>query len=254
MGIQHLKELYSKTSKHSNYQVLSSRLRDLIGTGDLSVNSRSELPRLSYIAQRVDVAGKSICDIGGNTGFFTFELLDRGAKEALYFEGNVHHANFVREATAELQLLDRVQVKNQYFTFDDNSTCLEMRVDVLLLLNVLHHVGDDYGDQSMVMQRALEQIKESLLNIRDCAKTLIFQLGFNWKGNRELPLFKNGTKREMIDFIRSATAGVWNVDHIGIPTRKSGGIVYEDLSEQNIARDDSLGEFLNRPLFLLSRC
>lgn len=32
--------------------------------------------------------GKSVLDIGGNSGFFTFELIEKGAKKIHYYEGN----------------------------------------------------------------------------------------------------------------------------------------------------------------------
>jgi SAM-dependent methyltransferase len=217
------------------------------------VNSRWEEERLAYLLQHVDVTDKTVGDIGGNTGFFTFELIDQGAKDVYYFEGNQHHASFVAEAAAQLQLAERVHVANQYFSFDPESSDLEHRLDVLLLLNVLHHVGDDYGDQTMSAERGLDHISQSLRNIASCCQQLVFQLGFNWKGDRNACLFEHGTKAELIDFVRSAAAGIWNIDQIGIPVRVADKVVYQELNSQNIARDDSLGEFLNRPLFILSR-
>jgi hypothetical protein len=81
---------------------------------------------------------------------------------------------------------------------------------------------------------------------------LIFQMGFNWKGDIKQCLFSNGTKKEMIDFIKKGTENYWNIESIGIAQVDSNGsIVYEDLNENNIKRDDTLGEFLNRPIFIL---
>jgi len=253
MSAQRLEELYNNTSKHSNYQVLASRLRKLLNTSAFQVNSRWEGERLAYITQHVDVTGKVLGDIGGNTGFFTFELIEQGAKEVDYFEGNTHHANFVNEAASQLGLAEQVHVNKEYFSFEPGSPGLEHRVDVMLLLNVLHHVGDDYGDQAMSAQRGLDHIAQSLRNIATCCNQLVFQLGFNWKGDRDSCLFEHGTKAELIDFVESSVSGIWKTDHIGIPVRKADRIVYQELNSENIARDDSLGEFLNRPLFILSR-
>lgn len=253
MSVQRLEELYSNTSKHSNYQVLASRLRQLLGTDTLQVNSRWEEERLAFITQHVDVSGQVVGDIGGNTGFFTFELIDRGAKEVFYFEGNGHHAKFVSEAASQLGLSGQVHVANDYFDFESGPSEIENRMDVLLLLNVLHHVGDDYGDQVESIQRGREHIAQSLRNVAQCSRQLVFQLGFNWKGDRNLCLFEHGTKAELIEFVKSAVAGVWNIDQIGIAVGNDGKIAYRELDSDNIARDDSLGEFLNRPLFILSR-
>jgi hypothetical protein len=81
---------------------------------------------------------------------------------------------------------------------------------------------------------------------------MAFQMGFNWKGNRKLPLFDKGTKTEMIDFMKDSVEGYWAVERIWIAVRQpGGGIVYEPLSASNIQRENALGEFLNRPLFIL---
>ena len=81
--------------------------------------------------------------------------------------------------------------------------------------------------------------------------TLVFQLGFNWKGNRHACLFEHGTKAELIDFVTRGTAADWQVDAIGIAERHDGAVRYAPLSARNIVRDDALGEFLNRPIFVL---
>lgn len=39
---------------------------------------------------------------------------------------------------------------------------------------------------------------------------------------------------------------------VGIAQRSEGGLIeYIELNDENIKRDDSLGEFLNRPIFVL---
>jgi hypothetical protein len=118
---------------------------------------------------------------------------------------------------------------------------------------VLHHVGDDFGDSALDMATAKQQILDKLNWLSGFADTLVFQLGFCWKGNRKLLLFENGTKEEMIDFIEKGVKSTWNVQALGI-AEKTEGITYCKLTHENINRDDSLGEFLNRPLFILSRC
>ncbi len=80
---------------------------------------------------------------------------------------------------------------------------------------------------------------------------LAFQMGFCWKGNRNLPFFTKGTKGEMIHFILEGIQGFWEIMATGIPEKHGEEIVYCPLNAQNIQRNDSLGEFLNRPLFLL---
>jgi hypothetical protein len=80
---------------------------------------------------------------------------------------------------------------------------------------------------------------------------LVFQLGFNWKGNRNNGLFKNGTKRELIDFINQGIKGFWEIQTIGIAESVDNEYVFNDLNEINIQRNDEIGEFLNRPIIIL---
>ena len=65
-----------------------------------------------------------------------------------------------------------------------------------------------------------------------------------------MPLFDGGEKREMIEFITTGTADLWDLKDIGIAVSSDQGIVYEDLDSNNIQRMDELGEFLNRPVFI----
>lgn len=247
---QKLVELYNKASKHSNYQLLHPRLAGLFPHGEVQAKSRHEAERLAYFSRNVDLENKVVADVGGNTGYFTFGVLDHGAMHVNYFEGNLEHALFVETAAKQLSLSDRITVNARYVDFAHEG--IGCSADVILLLNVLHHVGDDYGSTSFDRADALAHISASLRNLARQAQFLIFQLGFNWKGDRNLPLFEHGTKAEMIRFVRTACNRAWEVNKIGVAQREHQGIVYRDLDSKNVERDDSLGEFLNRPVFILS--
>jgi hypothetical protein len=90
-------EHYSKTSKHSNYQILPDRLKKIIGSNEIQTKTRYEKERLDYILEHLPVRNTKVPDIGGNTGYFTFEMLEAGASHAYYYEGNPDHAEFVRQ-------------------------------------------------------------------------------------------------------------------------------------------------------------
>jgi SAM-dependent methyltransferase len=242
-----LKEYYSATSKHSNYQILPRQLRSVLASTDIQIRTRFEAERLGYIVEKVAFAGKSVLDIGGNTGFFTFELLDAGAASVHCYEGNREHAEFVSLAARELQLAD-IRVTNGYFSFNGQHA---ERYDIALLLNVLHHTGDDYGEGIATIEGVLKDILRQLNSMCEVAETLVFQLGFNWKGDAKQGLFTGGTKAEMIEFVKKGTAGFWDVLAVGVAERCIDGIRYSNLSESNAGRDDTLGEFLNRPIFIL---
>ena len=242
-----LTELYMMTSKHSNYQILPKELEELIGKDNIVTKTRYESERLAYILANVDVAHKTIIDIGANTGFFTFESLKAGADRVTAYEGNKVHAQFIDKAST-VYGADKAKVKGEYYDFEAS----QESSDIVFCMNVLHHIGDDFGNEKSA-DMARKKILEGICGLSKCTNILILQLGFNWKGNVEYPLFDHGTKEEMIEFVSLGVGQSWDVFKIGIPERHDDRIVYCDLNEKNLARDDSMGEFLNRPLFILKR-
>jgi SAM-dependent methyltransferase len=247
--IEELKQLYAKQSKHSNYQKLSRRLERILDGGITGVKSRHEEERLEYILKNLDVKDKRILDVGGNTGYFTFEFIDNAASCVEYYEGNEAHVKFVELAAKVLNIDENIIIKARYLNFDDD--LVNNRYDIVLLLNVLHHLGDDYGDKNISIGETRKKILCQLNGLSENAKKIVFQLGYNWKGNREKCLFENGTKAEMIDYIRDGTRNYWEIEKIGIAEEINGKIKYTEMCDSNLKRNDQLGEFLNRPIFIL---
>ncbi len=236
------------TEKHRGYHIIPERLNSRIE--DESLKSRFvfyERERLSFIKSKVDVKGKKILDIGCNTGYILFDLLDSGAADVTGFEGKPLCSEFLNKAVALFGEEQRFHFHNRYFEFDE----VKENYDVTVLLNVLHHVGDDYGDKGLNIKYARKKILEQLNSLAGHTEYLVFQMGFNWQGNISQCLFDNGTKGEMIEFIKNGIEGIWEIDAVGIPEKTNGIVEYKELNDSNIKRDDSLGEFLNRPLFIL---
>lgn len=250
-NISKLRDMYFKESKHSNYQVLSKKLKEKIGDIDNNIKKTYEYERLEYILDNIEIKNKKTLDIGGNVGFFTFEIIDRGAKKIHYYEGNEVHSKFVKLASEVMDIKDKIDITNNYFLFNLLEESPKNRYDVALLLNVLHHVGDDYGNASISKERAKETIIQQINSLAGGVKILVFQLGFNWKGNRNIGLFENGTKDEMIKFIVEGTKDDWEIINIGIAQKNRERIKYYNLNNNNIERNDELGEFLNRPIFIM---
>ena len=244
-----LEKLYMKQSKHSNYQVLPRSLRNYLYNNSIETKSRYEFERLSFINQKLDFKNKKILDIGANTGFFSFESLEIGAAHVLSYEGNATHADFINVAAKFLNFEDRLTVIKSYFNVQE--FCLEKPIDITFLMNVLHHVGDDFGDTSIDVEKARYLIAEFLLNMSYLTHYLVFQIGFCWKGNRKTPLFFEGTKQEQIDFVTCAIKDKWELLALGIPESRDNGISYFAPTVENLKRNNKLGEFLNRPLFVL---
>ena len=246
--IKKLKTLYAQSSKHSNYQVLSSKISLLIGD-NIEVKSRHEVERLNFILENIDVKNKNILDIGGNSGFFSFELVENGAKHVDYYEGNKAHSDFVKLASEITGVSNKINVINKYLNFENELE--DKHFDITLLLNVLHHLGDDYGEKDITLEIARKNILKQLNSLADKTSILVFQLGFNWKGSRNQCLFENGTKKELLDFVLGGIRMYWEVLKIGIAENINGKINYNMLNSNNIERNDSIGEFLNRPIFIL---
>ena len=244
--MEQLKKLYMESSKHSNYQSLPRNLQQILPQEQLTTVLRHDEARLEYICSHVDVSGKNLLDIGGNTGFFTFETLRTGARHVDYYEGNKVHAEFVKIAAEVLACEDQVTVFPEYYMFKQNGA----HYDIIFCLNVVHHLGDDFK-RGTDMEAAKEEMLSCVNNLADISDVMIFQMGFNWCGNKEHCLFKNGTKEEMEEFIQKGTKGYWKVLKCGIAEQCDGKIQYRDRNESNNMRIDSLGEFLNRPIFIM---
>lgn len=245
-----IEDLHNFVSKHSHYQTLYEGLEKYFDISKFNVKKMAEKERLEFMEKKLSFENQKIMDIGGNTGYFTFSLANKGAKEVIYYEGNSQHSEFVKIATDLLKFNEIVQIKNEYFSFDE-SIARNPKVDIVLLLNVLHHLGDDYGNSEIKSDDVLENIAAQLNCLAAHTKYLVFQMGYNWKGDIHKPLFKNGTIDEQIKYIEASIHGYWKIESIGIANDSNSRIEYEEATPLNRHRKDHLGEFLNRPIFIL---
>jgi len=55
----------------------------------------------------------------------------------------------------------------------------------------------------------------------------------------------------MIEYVKSGIIGKWEIMSVGIAEEKCGAVVYRSVDDLNIERNDRVGEFLNRPLFIM---
>lgn len=242
-----LLELYNKKSKHSSYQQLPEVLNSFFFRNITQSISRYEKERMKWVKEKISLQGKSVLDIGGNTGYFSFEAISAGANDVTYIEGNKEHAEFVG-MSADLLRYD-ITVINEYLDFV--AYPLKKNHDIVFLFNVIHHFGDDFGQQDSSISEAKNRMSNAINFFADKCSELVLQMGFCWKGDRDKPLFQNGTKKEMIGFVTDAAYPNWKINHIGIAEGGNYTTCYKDLSPENIHRNDALGEFRNRPIFIL---
>lgn len=242
LKMEKLKKLYNITSKHSHYQKLPKSISDLVGESTQQIN-RYEFERLGYIQSNIDLTNKTILDVGANTGFFSISSLDNGATSVDIYEGNQSHANFISNVSEILGL--NANVNESYLQFNES---FDKKYDVVYLLNVVHHLGDDFGDTQINVENAKHKMSQILKYFSDKTEIMVFQMGYCWKGNRDLLLFENGTKQEMISFVENSIDGCWDIINVGILEED---LTYHNLDDSNIENQYNLREFGNRPLFIL---
>lgn len=233
------------SSKHSDYQTLHPMIASLIG-GCYAPAGKKEAERFDWMSSRLPLSGKSVLDIGANTGYFSFAAISAGASQVRAVEGNAAHAAFMQTASAALTPRPALTVANRYFDFGAGDAPFH---DVVFCLNVLHHLGDDFGNPDLNVSQAKAEIARSLQALARQCDVVWLQLGFNWKGRVSEPLFARGSKQEVIDFVTEACDDAFAIESTAIYDPASG--TYAAASEALKARFDSIGEFLNRPLFLL---
>ncbi|MBK9598199.1 MAG: glycosyltransferase [Flavobacteriales bacterium] len=134
---------------------------------------------------------------------------------------------------------------------DFNTPIPDAPFDIVLLLNVLHHVGDDFGEPLPNVAAAQRKIIENLNWFAEKTEYLIFQIGFQLDDRLLQTVVRkwdqSGDDRD--DHRRDKR--LWDVVEIGIAEEIGGQTRYQVVNESNIARNDALGEFRNRPVFIL---
>jgi len=243
---QALKDLYLQSSKHASYQLVHPLVASHLGdTTDLPAG-KLEQERQAYFDRALPLLGARVLDIGANTGYFSFGALQSGARHVTCYEGNAEHAAFVAHCAEMARLSERLTMNACYFDFKQP---FAQPYDVTYCLNVLHHLGDDFGDGSLSIEAARAQMLRCLNYMADMTRTLVLQLGFNWKGDVRHPLFDGGEKSALIDFVAHGSAEKWVIEEVTVPNPVSK--VFEPISEDNLPRNNQIGEFMNRPLFKL---
>lgn len=241
-----LKGLYQQRSKHASYQLVHPLVAGHLGNTNDLLEGKLEQERQAYFDRALPLLGARVMDIGANTGYFSFGALQSGAQHVTCYEGNVDHAAFVTQCAEVVQLSDRLTMHARYFDFQH---LIAQTYDVTYCLNVLHHLGDDFGDASLGIDAARAQMLNCLNHMAALTRTLVLQMGFNWKGDVRFPLFEGGEKAALIDFVANGSAERWVIEEVTVPNPLSR--VYEPISEDNLPRNDRIGEFMNRPLFKL---
>lgn len=271
-----LTELYNDGSKHSRYQNIPEFVKKEIGyTEKIDENWRGDTARFDYLSKTVSFAnGLKIGEVGANTGFFILSLAQANPFSMFYaYEINDKHAEFILDI-ADAFTMTNVFVKS--FGVDLAGIENLEELDILLNYNVLHHAGVDFDTDKIATVEEYEAYAvEYLRRMKDKVKKMVFQIGYNWGGNKLKPIIALQDDAEKIAFTtRIFKMAGWEIEDISLHTRDNDILEYIPLkheviielnnasigSEKDIVvnnldlqRMSNYSEFYRRPIFIVKR-
>lgn len=207
--------------------------------------------RAEFIFREKAVLGRRVLDIGANQGYISIEAALRGAEGIDAFESNDLDYSFLSLAAKLFSELGTITVHNHNYSFP---RCMDFNWNYIICLNVLHHVGRYFDTHVKSLLEAKTAMEGHLKSLIPKAGGVWLQIGFNWQGNVQQPMFTHGTKREMAEFVLSAIGPDARVSVIGIYNPQSQvyeKVSYGDWRHPLWCRIEGVGEFPNRPLFFI---
>jgi len=269
-----LEALYNDGSKHSRYQNIPEFVRNELGyTETIDENWRGDTARFKYLMNALSFGGgKSIGEIGANTGFFILSLAHANPSSTFYaYEINSTHAAFIQDIGDSFQMKNLV-VKAQ--GVDMEGIAAMDNHDILLNYNVLHHAGVDFDTDKIASVKEYEAYAtEYLKRMAGKTKKMVFQIGSNWGGNKLKPLIPLSDDAEKIAFnARLFKNAGWKIVDISLHTRLSGSLEYRALTADflqqinecpigeekalvekfvDLTEFPSFSEFYRRPIFIV---
>jgi hypothetical protein len=269
-----LEALYNDGSKHSRYQNIPEFVRNELGyTETIDENWRGDTARFKYLMNALSFGGgKSVGEIGANTGFFILSLAHANPSSMFYaYEINFTHAAFIQDIGDSFQMKNLV-VKAQ--GVDMEGIAAMENHDILLNYNVLHHAGVDFDTDKIASVEEYEVYATEYLK-RMAAKTkkMVFQIGSNWGGNKQKPIIPLSDDAEKIAFnARLFKNAGWKIIDISLHSRLKGTLEYRALPEEvlgqlnscpvgeekalveklvDLSEFPSFSEFYRRPIFIV---
>lgn len=272
-----LSNYYWDNSKHSHYQNIPQFVKEAMEYSEtIDENWRGDTARYKHILDVVNFSKNlKIGDIGANTGFFSLSLAHRFPNiEVTAYEGNPNHVRFI-ELIRNAFELKNLFMKNEYIDFEGISYLGNQ--DLLLNLNVLHHAGVDFDKDKIGSVDKLFNFAVSYLSkLKEHTKEIIFQMGYNWGGDKTKPIVNlqddlGKIKYSAELFIQSG----WKITNIALCGKRDEVISYRNLPSELIeylnkgindskmedelknsilsVKPEMLSEFYRRPIFILKR-
>ncbi|MCC3374062.1 hypothetical protein [Cohnella sp. REN36] len=255
-----LKKLYNDESKHSRYQNIPKFVREAANySEEIDESWRGDTARYEYVKRTINIDdGEIIADIGANTGFFTLSLANENKNaKFIAYEPNINHAAFISEIADHFQL-SNVEIRGQSIGLKEiNQISVS---DRMILFNVLHHAGVDF-DKELVRTKAdfKEYAFQYLNQLRKKTKQLLFQIGYNWGGDKSNPIVDVNHVSEMTLYVSELfmNAG-WQIKTIAFYSYSNKKGLYEDIHDDLLrgiiqnARDASVIEGLEKHVHKLN--
>lgn len=266
-----LTKLYKDNSKHSNYQNIPEFVKERIGYSEvINEEWRGDTARYKYILQELDIINPtSICDIGANTGFFALSIAHKYPDcKVTAFEGNQNHVEFMNMIKKAFSM-NNIEIVNQYIDYDNIDKL--GTYDVMLNLNVMHHAGVDFDKDKTGFDNLDEYLIKYLKKITAKTSYVIYQMGYNWGGNKSKPIVELHNDLGKIQYSSDVfDKSGWTIKKIS-HTMKNGSMKYENYPDafiniQNkgyhnpllsnyikVLQLNTFSEFYRRPIFVLRK-
>lgn len=213
---EELLERWSSHGKHRNYQQLPDFISSDFGiSAPIDEQWRGDTSRLHYLRSRLDFHGARVLDIGANTGFFSLSLAHDEQAIVTAVEPDADNLRFI-QWIGEHYGLSNLATSGIPATLETLDALPDS--DIILLLNVLHHAGDDFDGHLVKRTEELKDYLAAYLSkiSRKCT-TLIFQMGYNWCGNKATPIMPVRRPFVMVDYLREVfDQSGWKIAHVGV--------------------------------------
>lgn len=260
--VNKITQLYDDNSKHSGYQNIPNFVGKEIGYS-VSINEdwRGDTARYAFLKENIIFKdGERIADIGANIGFFTLSFaFDNPHTSYFAYEINENQTKFISLIKNTFNI-NNINVINEAAGIQELGFMPQF--DTIFHLNVLHHAGVDFDSEFVENKNDFSKYAVQYLEkLKANCKRLIFQMGYNWGGNKLMPIVSPENVAYMFEYqIELFKQSRWKIASLGVyekAIKKYHLINNSDINNMNfdkIVRDyclDDNSEFYKRPIFIL---
>jgi hypothetical protein len=247
-----LHSLYGDNSKHSVYQNIPGFVKkELDYNEEINEDWRGDTARYRFLMDNVDFQYKVVGDFGANTGFFSLSLAFEFQNASfIAYEMNPNHVDFMESIKRYFDLGNFVVEKKNL-----NLSGIEdiIQHDILLNFNVLHHAGVDFDKDIIHDEYAFRHYAEKYLaKLKTKTRMMVFQMGFNWGGNKKRPIVSRDSPDRFITYLKDlCLKSGWSIDKIFVhdfETKEYENVPVKDEHSQD--KPNGCGPTIERPSFM----